>query len=215
MIPHATYTAPRRFPVLASVVAGLLAASCCADLSASDLSSVDLGLYAGASFVQTKFDHDWGMGSDVPIRNVDDEDQGYKVLLGWRPVRWFALEASHADLGGASSNTSVVCVAAIGFPCPTELSADVRSTQIAALGLWPVGNFDLFARVGANYWDADAKIADGSVTIARTREDDVDAVYGAGAQYRYKRLALRLEYEHIALGDSDADAVSLGVTCSF
>jgi hypothetical protein len=210
MTSHVTHVAPRRSLALISAVAGLLTAGWCADLSASDLK-----LYAGASFVQTKFDHEWDMSSNASILNVDDEDQGYKVLAGWRPVRWFALEASHTDLGGASSNTSVVCVAAIGFPCPTELSADVRSTQIAALGLWPVGDFDLFARVGANYWDADAKIADGSVTIARSSEDDVDVVYGGGAQYRYERLALRLEYESITLGDSDADAVSLGVTYSF
>ncbi|HEY6641567.1 outer membrane beta-barrel protein [Povalibacter sp.] len=210
MISHATRSAPRRSLALVSAMAGLLTAGWCANLSASET-----GLYAGASFVQTKFDHDWAMGSNTSIINVDDEDQGYKVLVGWRPIRWFALEASHADLGGASSNTSVVCVAAVGFPCPTKLSADVRSTQIAALGLWPAGDFDLFARLGANYWDADARIADGSVTIARDSEDDVDVVYGAGAQYRYERLALRLEYEHIALGESDADVVSLGVTYSF
>ena len=215
MTSRAMHIVPRRSLALISAAAGLLTAGWCADLSASDLSASDWGFYAGASFVQTKFDHDWRMSSNASILNVDDEDQGYKVLLGWRPVRWFALEASHTDLGGASSNTSVVCVAAIGFPCPTELSADVRSTQIAALGLWPVGDFDLFARVGANYWDADAKIADGSVTIARSSEDDVDVVYGGGAQYRYERLALRLEYESITLGDSDADAVSLGVTYSF
>jgi OOP family OmpA-OmpF porin len=209
------YITPRRSFALVSAAAGLLTAGWCADLSASDLPSGARGLYAGASFVQTKFDHEWDMSSNASILNVDDEDQGYKVLVGWRPLRWFALEASHTDLGGASSNTSVVCVAAIGFPCPTELSADVRSTQIAALGLWPVGDFDLFARLGANYWDADAKIADGSVTIVRSSEDDVDVVYGGGAQYRYERLALRLEYENITLGDSDADVVSLGVTYSF
>ena len=90
-----------------------------------------------------------------------------------------------------------------------------HATQLAALALWPVGSFDLFARLGANYWEADAKIADGSVTIVRASDDDVDVVYGAGAQYRYQRLALRLEYERIALDESDADTVSLGVTYSF
>lgn len=188
-------------------MAGLLA---CTEPSANELR-----WYAGASFVQTSFDHDWGLNSSASIRSVDDEDQGYKVLVGWRPLRWLAVEASHADLGGASSNTSVVCVAAVGFPCPTDLSAEVRSTQLAALGLWPVGSFDLFARLGANYWDADAKIADGPVTIVRASDNDVDVVYGTGAQYRYQRLALRLEYEHIEFDASDADAVSLGVTYSF
>lgn len=205
----------RRSPVLIAAAAGVLTAGWCADLSAGDLSAHEATLYGGASFVHTKFDHDWGIGSNASIVDVDDEDQGYKVLIGWRPVRWFALEASHADLGGASSHTSIVCVASVGFPCPTELSAEVRSTQLAALGFWPLGDFDLFARLGANYWDADAKIADGPVTIARGSDDDVDVVYGAGAQYRYARLALRLEYERITLGDSDANSVSLGVTYSF
>lgn len=199
--------ASRRALALIGALAGLMT---CAELSASES-----GWYAGASFVQTKFDHDWGLSSSASILNVDDEDQGYKVLVGWRPVRWFALEASHADLGGASSRTSLVCVAAVGFPCPTHLSADVRTTQMAALGLWPVGSFDLFARLGASYWDADAKISDGPVAIARASDDDVDVVYGAGAQYRYQRLALRLEYEHIEFDESDAETVSLGVTYSF
>ena len=207
MIARAERAASR---ALAAAVTGLAAIAWGAESSAGDS-----GFYAGASFVQTTFDHDWGLGAGASIVNVDDEDQGYKVLIGWRPLPWFALEASHADLGGASSKTSVVCVAAVGFPCPTDLSADVRSTQLATLALWPIGSFDLFARLGANYWDADAKIADGATTIARAGDHDVDLAYGIGGQYRYQSLGLRLEYEHIALGDSDADAVSLGVTYSF
>lgn len=175
----------------------------------------DLGLYAGASFVQSTFDHDWNLASGEPVMNIDDEDQGFKVLFGWRPVRWFALEASYADLGAASGNTSIVCAAAIGFPCPTELAADVRSSQVAALGLLPLGAFDLFARAGLNYWRADARIADGATVVVRDREHDTDVVYGVGAQYRYQRVGLRLEYENITLGDSDADTVSVGVTYNF
>lgn len=179
-------------------------------------SANDLGLYAGASFVQTKFEHDWSdLPSGVTIRDVDDEDQGFKVLFGWRPVRWFALEASYADLGAASGNTNVVCLAAIGFPCPTRLSADVQSTQLSALGLWPVGDFDLFARAGVQRWEADAEIADASTVIARASEHDTDLVYGIGAQYRYQRVAVRLEFEHLELEESEAEAVSMGVTYSF
>lgn len=191
-------------------LAGMAALGWCANLSASDL-----GLYAGAAFVQTKFDHDWDAGVNATLLNVDDEDQGFKLLAGWRPLRWLALEASYADLGAASSDTSVVCVAAIGFPCPTRLSADVQASQLAALALAPLGDFDLFVRAGVSYWDAEARISDGSTTIVRENESDTDIVYGGGAQYRYQRLALRLEYEHIDIDSSDADAVSLGVTYSF
>ena len=192
------------------LLAGTVAIGWCASLSASDL-----GFYAGASFVQTKFDHDWDESVNATIVNVDDEDEGFKVLAGWRPLRWLAVEASYADLGAASSDTSVVCVAAIGFPCPTRVSADVTSSQIAALALAPVGDFDLFVRAGFNYWGAEATISDGSTAILREDESDTDFVYGAGAQYRYQQLALRLEYEHITIGESDAEAVSLGVTYSF
>lgn len=193
-----------------SALAGTVAIGWAASLSASDL-----GFYAGASFVQTKFDHDWSESVNATIVNVDDEDEGFKIIAGWRPLDWLALEASYADLGAASSDTSVVCVAAVGFPCPTRVSADVTSTQLAVLALAPVGDFDLFVRAGINYWDAKATISDGSTAILREDESDTDFVYGAGAQYRYQRLALRVEYEHIDIGDADAQAVSLGVTYSF
>lgn len=187
----------------------------CSLIAATALAN-DRGIYAGAAFVQTKFEHEWHIVSNARIRNADDEDQGYKLVVGWQPATWFALEASHADLGAASGSANIVCAAAIGFPCPTHLAADVRSTQVAALGLWPLGSFDLFARLGAQRWDADVKFFDSTPALVISRsESDTDLVYGAGAQYRYQRLAFRVEYEHIALGDADADTVSLGVTCSF
>lgn len=206
---ESTPAAPRALIAAGALFGALVMASTSAAAS-------ELGLYVGASFVQTKFEHDWSdLPAGVTIRDVDDEDQGFKVLFGWRPIPWFALEASYADLGAASGNTNVVCLAAIGFPCPTRLSADVQSAQLAALGLWPVGDFDLFARAGVQRWEADAAIADASTVIARASEHDTDLVYGIGAQYRYERIALRLEFEHLELEESEAQAVSMGVTYRF
>lgn len=185
-------------------------------LATAASSADELALYAGASFVHTKFDHQWHIAPAATIREADDEDQGYKLLLGWRPLEWLALEISHADLGAASGSANIVCAAAIGFPCPTHLAADASSTQLAALGIWPLGSFDLLARAGVQRWDADMQFYDSTPALVVSRsESDTDLVYGAGAQYRYRRLAFRLEYDHLVLGDSDADTVSLGVTCSF
>jgi OOP family OmpA-OmpF porin len=203
-----TQTVPRAL-IAAGALLGFLATPTTASAS-------DLGLYIGASFVQTKFEHDWSeLPTGLTVRDVDDEDQGFKVLFGWRPIPWFALEASYADLGAASGNTNAVCLAVVGYPCPTRLSADVQSTQLAALGLWPVGDFDLFARAGIQRWEADAEIGDAVTVIARAKEDDTDIVYGIGAQYRYKSVAVRLEFEHLELEESEAGAVSMGVMYSF
>lgn len=175
----------------------------------------ELGPYIGAGFVQTQFEHDWSFGPNTTITHVDDDDQGYRIIGGWRMLRWLAVEASYADLGGAIGRTQVVCAAAVGFPCPSRLSADVKTSQLSALALWPLGQFDLFAKAGVNRWDATARIADDTTTIARIRDHDHDPVYGIGAQYLYEHLVLRLEFEHLEIGASEADAFSLAAIYRF
>ena len=196
-------------------LAALTALSCTSLFNISHAFADEVGPYVGAGFVHTQFDHDWEFGPNASITHVDDDDQGYKILAGWRVVPWLAVEVSFADLGGASSNTEVICAAAVDFPCPTRLSADVRTAQLSALVLWPVGQFDLFAKAGIHRWEGTARIADDTTTIARVREDDIDPVFGLGAQYRYEHLALRLEYEHLDIGDSEAKAFSFGAMYRF
>jgi hypothetical protein len=77
----------------------------------------------------------------------------------------------------------------------------------------PLGNFDLYARVGAINWDAHVNAPNIGV---RASDSGWDLGYGLGAQLRFNKLGLRAEYERFDVSNWDkVDLISVGVTFSF
>src|SRR5262245_34828448 len=64
---------------------------------APQAAAADNGFYLGAGVSQatTKLSFE-GLGSD------DVDDTGFKVIAGWRPLDFFAVEANYVDMGGDS-----------------------------------------------------------------------------------------------------------------
>ena len=96
------------------------------------------------------------------------------------------------------------------------MRAETTSASLSALALWPLGKFDIFARVGLSYWDSTLETinTDGS----RFWHQDLsgtDEKFGAGAQLHFHKVTARLEYEHLRFSGDAADTWSLGVAYSF
>ncbi len=128
------------------------------------------------------------------------------------PVEWGVAtrcrrgEATSGDLG-------LVCVTQ---PCPDRLRAETSSASLSALAMWPIGKFDLFARLGVSRWEStvEGRNTDGSRFWSQ-HLSGTDEKYGAGAQFHLHKLTARLEYEHLRFAGDAADTWSIGIACNF
>lgn len=167
--------------------------------------SADNGFYLGAASSEVSSDYDESVGSSSA--GPEDDDNGFKVIAGFRPLDAFAIEANYADLGETRVPLSLVCITA---PCPTEAAIDSQALSVSAVGLLALPLVDLFARVGVTRWESERQILSSA-----QKEEGTDPTYGAGAQVRVGSFALRFEYERFDLDDDSVDLVSLGFTYTF
>jgi len=161
--------------------------------------AADNGFYLGAGISQstTKLGLS-GFGSD----SVDDT--GYKVIAGWRPLNWLAVEANYMDLGGDSSDGT---------------SIDSSAVTVTALLIAEIGIVDLYAKGGMAMWDT--KFSDLGDNIS---DDGWEPTYGVGVGLHFGSLGVRAEYEAFSTTpfsdqidgiDLDFSSITLSVTYTF
>ena len=167
-----------------SLIAALLAVAPLAQ-------AADNGIYIGAGYAQSEY------GLDDPGNvDFDDEDGGYKLLVGWRPIDNFGVEVNYIDHGDATIGDA-------------RLGAETLSGF--AVGYLALPVVDLFAKAGATSWQVDARSNGLSVD-----EDDLDFAWGVGVQARIWSLGARLEYEQFPIVDDEKlDTISLSFTYTF
>ena len=175
-------------------------------------------LYAGASLTQSTVDlglSDIDDGS-LTSGNVDDSDTGWKAFVGFRFVKFLAIEADFIDVGGVSIAATSDGSGPDFLAGSVGATAKVDGYRVSALGIIPIGQrFSILARYGVFYWDATATISNGGMT-AVAPDDDSDDFFGAGVAWQLKSSAsLRLEYELMTVDDTDIDTVSAGVAFRF
>jgi hypothetical protein len=157
---------------------------------APQATAADNGFYLGAGITDTKFD---AGGDDFSL-----DDNSFKLIAGWRPLDFLAVEANYIDLGSDSED---------GF------EIDASAITVSGLLLAEIGIVDLYARLGFANWNVDASLPGGASDSA----DDWEPTYGAGVGVHFGSIGARLEYETFNAGDFDADVntVSLSVTYTF
>jgi hypothetical protein len=152
--------------------------------------AADNGFYLGAGITDSEFDlgeADGGL-----------DDNSFKIIAGWRPLDFLAVEANYIDLGSESED---------GF------EIDASAITVSGLLLAEIGIIDLYARLGFANWKVDATVPGmGSASL-----DDWEPTYGAGVGVHFGSIGARLEYETFEAGDLDADVntLSLSVTYTF
>jgi len=161
------------------------------------------GPYFGASLGQASAD----LGDLGPDTTVDDSDTEWKVYGGWRLFKFVAVEAGFSDMGEVSAASTIDS---------SSVSMSANGITVAALGVLPVGNFDVFAKMGYLYWDADLDINDPLLGQTTLGDDGNDTVLGAGVVWNYPGPgAARLEYEQSEVGNLDVDSIAAGLTFMF
>jgi hypothetical protein len=163
--------------------------------------AADNGFYLGAGVTRTDF--------EVSVDTIDEEetldDSSFKIIAGFRPLDWFAVEANYLDLGTAAFNDG------------SGVSVDSKAFTAAALFIAEVGIVDLFAKVGVAKWDSDFSLAG----VGSVSEDGTEPLFGAGVGVHFGSIGARLEYEQFkteAFDDdinNDMKTLSLSVTYTF
>ena len=176
----------------AATVLGLLSLAALAPTA----SAADNGFYLGAGLSNTNFDVDVDGVSD------DFDDNGFKIIAGFRPLDWLAFEANYIDLGGTDED---------------GLSIDSSALTASALVLAEIGIVDLYARVGMANWDTDFSV-DG---VGNAYDDGWEPTYGVGVGVHFGSIGVRAEYERFSTEalddqiDTDVDTISVSVTYTF
>jgi hypothetical protein len=154
--------------------------------------AADKGIYLGATGGVSSVHSD-------DVLNYDADATGFKLIAGWRFIDWLAIEANYVDFGSGSDTVA-----------GQKIRTDGNGVSLSALAFIPVGPVDIYGRVGAFDWSANAK-----TDVSKLGDNGTDLVYGAGVQFRLGGLSLRGEYERFDLNGTDADLISLGVTYTF
>lgn len=125
--------------------------------------------------------------------DVDDDDNVYKAFVGYEYNRFFATEAFYADLGKVKLKGNDVA--------NTDLKS--KAYGLSLVGKLPITDwFELFAKAGMAKWETDVRGNLGDSTRGLDDNDGIDPVYGAGAQFNFRPLLVRAEYERY---DFDSD----------
>jgi OOP family OmpA-OmpF porin len=159
---------------------------------APQAAAADNGFYLGAGLTKSEFDAD-ELGSD----SLDDNS--FKVIAGFRPLDWLAVEANYIDIGSEDDGT---------------FSLDASAITVSGLLIAEVGLVDLYARLGMANWKLDAGIAG----VGNASDDGWEPTYGVGVGAHFGSIGVRAEYEKFSLSDdydADVNTISLSVTYTF
>jgi len=128
----------------------------------------------------------------------NDSDFAYKLFVGYRLLRYLALEGGYTNFGHFSATRNVTAPAAGS----RTTSMKVDGFHFDVVGIIPVAsNFDLFGKIGVirTTTKIDNSVT-GAVVLtgpARQEEVNIDPVrLGIGAEFRFSRaVGLHVEYE--------------------
>jgi hypothetical protein len=162
---------------------------------APQAAAADNGFYLGAGITQTEFDID-----DIGEGELDDNS--FKIIAGFRPLNWLAVEANYIDLGSLDED---------------GVELDTSALTVSALFLKEFAVIDIFARAGMANWRADASVTG----FPGIDDDGWEPLFGVGIGAHFGSLGVRAEYEQFSADifdgalDSDISTISLSFTYTF
>jgi OOP family OmpA-OmpF porin len=168
------------------------------------LAAEDSGFYVGVGIGEASIESDRvTLDEDLSFK-FDASDTAFKIFGGWRLNPYIAFELDYADLGTAtdkfrfSDTTTDITV-----------NADISVTAWVpyVVGTWPIGIFELSAKAGYAFWDADFKASASGVPSEKGNDSGEDFAYGIGAGVTFlQHFNAKLEYEVMDVSDADVTA---------
>jgi len=135
------------------------------------------------------------------VLDLDDDDTGWKVFLGYQLNPYFAAELSYADLGEFSETHAAGAGTVTNTVKPSAWCLDGVGSLPFDSGL------SLLAKLGACRWDDDMG------------ENGTSPVFGLGARYDFSRhMGARLEWERytdVSHDTGDVDLYSINLIYDF
>ncbi len=178
------------------------------------------GFYFGASLGQGEAkDLDLSaIGDGSTLTGVaDGTDSGWKFFGGFKMFRFMNAEFAYRDYGQAAFSAISDGTGTIYAPGPVEGLADTTAISVSAMVVVGAGHFKLFAKAGAARWRTETTIQHSMGNVARRDSDGIDAMYGFGASWAFKKgsTGVRVEFERIATNAADRDFISAGLHFKF
>lgn len=164
-------------------------------MASSALAADKNGLYIGGGLGWATLDVK-GDSTDLGHLDFNEDDLGYKVFAGVRVLKFVAVEGGYVDFGTPSasfgSGSTVL---------DTEIKLD--GWDLYGVGILPLGLFDVYAKVGYFWWDADIRAA---IEGESERESDSgsDMAYGIGAALWLSQISIRAEFELFDVAEAES-----------
>lgn len=154
----------------------------------------DEGLYLGLGYGAFDVQIDDIDQTDEAIQRIDDDDNAWKVFVGWRLNPYFAFELNYVDFGDPSDRLE-------SSGTSGDYRVELSGFQPAVYGTLPIaGWFEIFAKLGYYFYDVDLRIdlddLSDDVFTSDTSEEAWSYGFGVGATV-LERLHFKLEYEKI------------------
>ena len=185
-----------------------------------------LGVYVGAAigetFVQGNHDNNFD-NFDFGNDRFNRHDFAWKAVVGVRPLPIVGAELEYMDFGNPHGHSE-------GGPFgPTEDDHEkYRGPAAFALGYLPVPLpfLDVYGKIGAAHLESaiDSYFAptcapggpcSNVITAFHSSRQTTTLAYGAGAQFKFSNLGIRLEYERVTLDTGDPQMLTVGATWTF
>jgi opacity protein-like surface antigen len=154
--------------------------------------------YLDHSVDQNTFNATYALGAPPDVATFSQSNEAYKIGVGYRFGRHFAVEGAYARLGKATYNLARPAPFAGNF----RFAAKPEAWQLAALGIFPLSNsFELFGKLGVAFTENDGDISNTGapfppVGAPGNTSSDTVAVLGVGLNFNWgPNLFLRGEYE--------------------
>jgi len=174
-----------------------------------------IGFYGGVSLGQASAEYGGPDVGGITTENigVDNDDNGYKLFLGYRFII-FSAELSYIDFGEVSNSLDEIVD---GVTETRNSSVSVSGVSAFAIANFGVGPADLFIKTGGFMWDSQFETAVKAANEERSADEDgFDLAYGLGASFGLFSLTARVEYEYFNVGDfEDLSMTSIGLAYSF
>lgn len=176
---------------------------------AGAVQAADNGIYLGGGLTRTSLDTGSDFVEGAPDFRLDDEDNGFKVIAGIRPLDWLGFEANYVDFGNIEVNNT-------GATLPSG-QFELTGIDAFAVGYLSAPFVEIFGKVGAIRWDSDSAVTGGVGNLDFSDSNSgTDFAYGAGVGARLGSLGARLEYERFEVdGTEEVAMITLGVTYTF
>lgn len=205
----------KKMNLLASIISGVWL------MSGSYANAADTNWYAGISLGTSTLDT--GVSNTTGTARLDDDDSGFKILVGKKIDKTISVEAFYADFGEASLTGNTGDTFDLGGSTFVFTTNNAKiATAATAIGVnakftYAFDNKSSIAgRIGMMLWDVTASVSGASIASATASDDGTDLFYGIGYKYNFNnKYALTVDYDLYTADDADFDMIAVGVLFNF